>query len=69
MVMKNSLLLILASLSLFALTSLKVIYGEDNRWDVFQANPAYQKYAKSTLARIDRNYDLKRWTFNKLCKL
>jgi len=67
--MKNSLLLILASVSLSVWASPKVIYGEDNRRDVFQANPAYQKYAQATLARIDRNYGLKGWTFKKMWEL
>jgi V8-like Glu-specific endopeptidase len=44
----------LSSLSLFATTP-KVIYGEDNRVDVFETtNPEFAKYASATLARVHK---------------
>lgn len=46
----------------------KVIYGDDNRREVSGADPAFAKYAQSTLARIDKNH-LKGWTFNRLWEL
>lgn len=59
----------LLSLHLWAQAPDKVIYGEDNRIDVFETtNPDYQSYSSSTLARIDRR-DLKGWTFNRIWEL
>lgn len=59
-------------LSLFSLNSYgtpDVIYGEDNRIDVFETtNPEYQKFAASTLARVEMN-ELKGWKFFKLWEL
>ena len=60
-------LFVLLSLNSFA--SHKVIYGEDNRVDVFETtNPDFKRYAASTLARIDMT-DLKGWKFSKLWEM
>lgn len=59
--------IVLFSLNSFANSN--VIYGEDNRMDVFETtSPEYKKYASSTLARIDMN-ELKGWKFLKLWEL
>lgn len=59
--------IVLFSLNSFANSN--VIYGEDNRMDVFETtSPEYKKYASSTLARIDMN-ELKGWKFFKLWEL
>jgi V8-like Glu-specific endopeptidase len=47
----------------------KVVYGEDNRVEVYATqNPEFAHYAKSTVARINRN-SLYGWTFNRIWEL
>lgn len=59
--------LILLSLNSFAASD--VIYGEDNRLDVFETpNADFKRYASSTLARINME-DLKGWKFFKLWEM
>lgn len=58
--------MILCSLNSFA--SSNVVYGEDNRMEVFEASPEYKKYASATLARVDMN-ELRGWKFLKLWEL
>lgn len=61
-------LALLFSLNLYAAKP-TVIYGEDNRVEVHETtNPEFARYARSTLARIDRNM-LKGWTFNRIWEL
>ncbi len=58
----------LISFHLFASTE-KVIYGEDNRVDVFETtNPEFAKYASATLARVHKK-DVKGWALSKTWEL
>lgn len=66
--MKTIITIILLSLSVQSFAQEKVVYGEDNRHEVFEARPEFKTFARSTAARIDRNR-LKGWTFNRFWEL
>lgn len=54
--MEKSILVLSLLISSFSIAGVKVIYGEDNRFDVYQSrNMALVKLAKSTAAMIDKS--------------
>jgi S1-C subfamily serine protease len=54
---KNLFIFVLASLNLYASDIERVIYGKDNRVDIFEStNPLYKKLATSTAAMIEDSY-------------